>query len=261
MENLMTSCHIVFLPGLFASGWIWNNVAKDCKKFGHEITVIEPSIPEIFGGSLKNAHSIIQDCLYQKKEPAILIGNSMSGLIALDFASQHPDEVEGLIISGAPGLDELEAGVALADLRKGCPESADILGSRVIYDKSNLPEKDYMKGVCEIQKVFASTDTFKCIIKWLNISRKYQVLNALPNIKCPIQLLWGDHDLITPSASWITLSKQYETISYAEVENCGHSPMLEKPNEFIALMSPYLDKLSHSHSLTHSQSKAYYIGH
>ena len=243
----MTPCHIVFLPGLFARGWIWNTVAKECRRLGHSVTVIEPSIPEVFGGKLENAHTVIQDCLYRKSGsgPAVLVGNSMSGLIALDFASQYPDAVEGLVMSGAPGLDELEAGVALTDLRKGCPESASTLGDRVMYDKNNIPEKDYMKGVFDIQKVFSSADTFKYIIKWLNISRKYQVLDALPKVKCPIQLLWGDHDLITPGSSWRELSAQHDSMTYCEVEKCGHSPMLEKPDEFLALMCGYLEKVGH----------------
>lgn len=242
----MAFCHIVFLPGLFAQGWIWKTVATEYKNSDCSVTVIDPSIPEAFGGKLENAHTVIQDCLDSKSGsgPVILVGNSMSGLIAMDFASHYPDTVQGLVVSGSPGLDEIEAGVALTELRKGCPDSAEALGNRVLYSRNNISEKNYMKGVFDIQKVFSSADTFKYIIKWLNISRKYNVLNSLSNIKCPIQLLWGDHDLITPGVPWMELAKKHRSITYREVEKCGHSPMLEKPYEFIELMNAYLIKIN-----------------
>ena len=207
---------------------------------------LNPQFQRFFGGKLENAHTVIQDCLYRKSGsgPAVLVGNSMSGLVALDFASKYPEAVDGLIMSGAPGLDELEAGVALADLRKGCPESAQMLGNRVLYDRNNLDEKEFMKGAFDIQKVFSSADTFKYIIKWLNISRKYKVLDNLPNVKCPIQLLWGDHDLITPGKAWQELAKEFDFMTYHEVAKCGHSPMHEKPQEFLALMYAYLDTIT-----------------
>ncbi len=237
----MTSCHIVFLPGLFARGWIWNTVAKECRKQGHTITVLEPSIPEIFGGELANARTILQDCLYRKSGtgPVVLVGNSMSGLIALDFASYYPEAIDGLIMSGSPGLVELNAGVSINSLRKGCMATAQSLGERVFYDIEKVPQK----GVEDIQKICSEPEYVKAMIKWLNISRKYNIEEALERVECPVQLIWGDHDLITPGEAWSDFAQKHAAMTYSEVPLCGHSPMLEKPFEFMTLMSFYLNSL------------------
>ncbi|WP_330926683.1 alpha/beta hydrolase [Candidatus Sororendozoicomonas aggregata] len=242
----MTPSHIVFLPGLFARGWIWNDVAKACRKQGHTVTVLEPSIPEGFGGKLENARVVIQECLYKNggTRDVFLVGNSMSGLIAMDFAATFPDAVNGVIISGSPGLDELSVGVSLADWKEGGAGAADTLVGRVMYDRKNLSEEDYHRAVNDIERVFLGKDTFKSIIKWLNISRKYNVRESLEKVKCPMQLIWGDHDVITPSRSWYDLASRYKNMTYSEVGYCGHSPMLEKPHEFYKLLSRYLTMVS-----------------
>ncbi|WP_444957093.1 alpha/beta fold hydrolase [Microbulbifer sp. ZKSA002] len=246
LEELMAPCHIVFLPGLFARGWIWNQVADACRQQGHKITVIEPSIPEIFMGKLDSAHEMIRECLQLNgdMDNNILVGNSMSGLITLDFAAKHPELVAGLVISGAPGLEELEAGVSLSDLRGSVPGAANILCERVFRDINRLPKPDYEKGVADIDTIFSTNETFKSVIKWLNISRKYDVHESLEKVRCSIKLIWGDFDQITPAESWRSLASEKDNLDYCEVYDCGHSPMLEKPEAFYQLLSGYISSLT-----------------
>jgi pimeloyl-ACP methyl ester carboxylesterase len=54
--------------------------------------------------------------------PVVLVGNSMGGRIALDFALSHPDQVTGLIllapaVSGAPEPTDLDAATLVLDER------------------------------------------------------------------------------------------------------------------------------------------------
>src|ERR687887_2034467 len=45
-------------------------------------------------------------------ERSALCGNSLGALVALDFARHHPDRVESVVASGAPGLEpELNLGI------------------------------------------------------------------------------------------------------------------------------------------------------
>ncbi|WP_263081413.1 alpha/beta hydrolase [Endozoicomonas sp. Mp262] len=184
---------------------------------------------------------LLQDCLYRKSgiRPVVLVGNSMSGLIALDFASNFPEAVDGLIMSGSPGLVELNAGVSLNSLRKGSMETAQSLGNRVFYDIEKVPPR----GIEDIQKICSQPENMKAMIKWLNISRKYDIESAAAQLECPVQLIWGDHDLITPGKEWSEFAEKNSGITYNEVAFCGHSPMLERPFEFIELMSFYINSI------------------
>ncbi|MNG76328.1 hypothetical protein D3C79_348530 [compost metagenome] len=47
--------------------------------------------------------------------------------------------------------------------------------------------------------------------------------------------------MITPIEPWITLSQQLNNVSMSVIKNCGHSPMLEAPQKFIAELLPLLN--------------------
>jgi len=52
--------------------------------------------------------------LFQKKElpQAVLIGPSMGGRIAMEFAIAHPEKIRGLVLVGAVGVVENQAGLS-----------------------------------------------------------------------------------------------------------------------------------------------------
>ncbi|EKE73700.1 alpha/beta fold hydrolase [Gallaecimonas xiamenensis] len=230
---------LIFLPGLFAGGWIWDQVAEACRAQGYQTKVMEEAIPQMLGGSLDEAHEAL-DQLVARETAVVLVGNSMGGLIAMDYGRRKPAKVSALVLSGSPGLAEMDAGVTLMDLRRGCTQAASSLAERVFYDPSLVPDR----GVEDIRTVFSQPRSFKNIVQWLTLSRQYDAGSTLGAVPCPVQLVWGDHDRITPGQPWQHLAKGHSHLDYQEVACCGHSPMLEKPGAFLAAMAPALE-LSH----------------
>ncbi|WP_237434395.1 alpha/beta fold hydrolase [Dickeya dianthicola] len=110
---------IIFLPGLFAGGWIWNAVVEDIVKKGYSAIVFNESIPVSFGGSYKKAKDALDSVMEMCHKPPYLVGNSLGALIALHYTSMNLPQVKGLIMSGAPGQIEADAGVSLSELRTG----------------------------------------------------------------------------------------------------------------------------------------------
>jgi hypothetical protein len=110
---------IVFLPGLFAGGWIWDAVVDKCIEEGFSALVFNNAIPITFGNSFKQAIKVLDMALEGCKEKPFLVGNSLGALISLHYTLQNPSRIQGLVMSGAPGLIELEAGVQLNQVRTG----------------------------------------------------------------------------------------------------------------------------------------------
>lgn len=65
-------------------------------------------------------------------------------------------------------------------------------------------------------------------------------LAGLGKIELPTLILWGDHDRIVPSSVGARLKKDIAGSSLQFVQNCGHVPQEEQPDEFLALLKAFL---------------------
>ncbi|GAL03526.1 2-hydroxy-6-oxo-6-phenylhexa-2,4-dienoate hydrolase [Photobacterium aphoticum] len=230
---------IILLPGLFAGSWIWDEVKSDLISQGYKVYTLDEAIPISMKGSIDFAVLKLEEIINLCDEKPLIAGNSMGGLIALEYARQNQEKIRGVIVSGSPGLTELETGVTLSDLRSGDVDKAYLLAERVFYDKALIPEH----GVAEIAQLFGDKRAFLNIAKWLGFSREYDVQHSLNALALDVQLIWGSHDEITPIPPWTRLAKQYPHLSMDIVEQCGHSPMLEKPTAFSQAIVHYATSL------------------
>ena len=106
---------ILLLPGLFAGGWIWKP-AWDCLiASGFSVAKLtEPfAALDTESTSIDSLRSVVTCVLdeYEIRE-AVVCGNSLGGLVALDAACHHPGRIKSLVISGCPGLGD-DAGLGL----------------------------------------------------------------------------------------------------------------------------------------------------
>ncbi|PKF51041.1 alpha/beta fold hydrolase [Enterovibrio nigricans] len=226
---------IILLPGLFAGGWIWDDVANTLCDNGYKVISFNQPIPISLKGSMEYAIKKIDEVVSHCNDKPIIAGNSMGALISLEYTRLNPSKVCGLIVSGSPGLAELETGVTLADLKTGDVKVARELAARVFFDKTKIPQN----GVEEIASLFGDKRAFINIAKWLGVSRDYNVPQAVKNVPHDIQLIWGDHDEITPISHWENLAESEVNLKVRKVINCGHSPMLEMPIEFSKCIIEY----------------------
>jgi pimeloyl-ACP methyl ester carboxylesterase len=130
---------ILLVPGLFAGDWIWKP-AWDCL-IGDGFSVAKLTEPfaalDTESTSIDSLRSVVT-CVLDEYEirKAVVCGNSLGGLVALDAASHYPDRIESLVISGCPGLGGV-AGLGLGSrggiLAAGCPRDCgeDVLRSLV----------------------------------------------------------------------------------------------------------------------------------
>jgi len=102
----------MLLPGLYAGAWIWKPVREHLATIGYSVLqMMEPFAAldtkaisiEVLRRMLINAlddHGISQ---------AVLCGNSLGSLVALDTARHHPDRVKAIVMSGCPDWGKLPA--------------------------------------------------------------------------------------------------------------------------------------------------------
>jgi pimeloyl-ACP methyl ester carboxylesterase len=141
-------------------------------------------------------------------EQASIIGHSLGGLIAMEMALNYPDMVDKLVLVNSAGLGDVSP-----------------LGTFLLYLVRNMKR---LFGR-ESSRQF-STDARE---RWL-------LLQHLKEIKCPVLLVWGEHDPYFPKAYAL---KARDLILLARLEifpGCRHAPHREKSQKFDTLVTQFL---------------------
>jgi pimeloyl-ACP methyl ester carboxylesterase len=64
----------------------------------------------------------------------------------------------------------------------------------------------------------------------------------LPAMTIPVCLIWGKNDSITPPEVAEDFLKGFPDADLFWIDECGHAPMMERPEEFNAILSSWYNK-------------------
>lgn len=180
--------------------------------------------------------------------PAVLVGNSLGGQVALIYAIRYPEIVPALILSGASGIYEVAIGT-------GTPrrQSRDFIRERAavtFFDPIHVTDE-------LVDDLYEIVNDRARVIRLIRMARSAQnetVVDELATIDTPTLLVWGKDDLITPPD---VADKFLEHLPRAElyfIEACGHAPMIEHPDAFNSLALEFLRRHVGSGSLEPTSS-------
>jgi pimeloyl-ACP methyl ester carboxylesterase len=82
---------------------------------------------------------------------------------------------------------------------------------------------------------------FRTVLRALQVAQEYDAAPILANISCPVLFVWGDHDQVSPIGDWLPHLGSIKDCRVAEIKDCGHSPMVEQPEEFNSVFFNFLD--------------------
>jgi pimeloyl-ACP methyl ester carboxylesterase len=188
--------------------------------------------------------------------PAILVGNSMGGLITALQADAHPETVAGAvlvdpalpIVVGAR-LDPWVAGMfamyvvppfgraALrARRRRSSPEESvtDLL-RLVCFDADRVPAEvvEQHIALARIRRTYEEVDdsmldAARSLLRVL--TRRRRIAEMLASVRCPVLLLHGDKDRLVPISSARATAKANPSWRFEVAHDVGHVPQLEVPD-------------------------------
>jgi 3-oxoadipate enol-lactonase len=175
---------------------------------------------------------------FLKIDKAILIGHSMGGNIALNFAIKHPDRVKKIISVDAiidgfanrtPGLNRIFKEVIDTTREKGWAAGQKIwLQSALIrlYDADSSSKALLKKIISEY-----NGDHFYNR-SWAPTYGEPSTAASLNNIKAPVLIVTGSKDEQTLLLVADLLHSKIPSNKKIEIEGAGHFPNLDKPAEF-----------------------------
>ena len=167
-----------------------------------------------------------------------LLGFSMGGWMAAEMAAMSPYSLERLVIGSGVGIKP-EKG-EIAELFTISRE--DVAALR-FFDTSQVPdyEETYGKPMtreqAEQERDNRETATRWC---WQPYMHNPNLPQYLRRVSAPTLIVWGREDAIVP----VECAELYrQAISNSQVhiiERCGHIPQVEKPQEFLDAVVPFL---------------------
>jgi pimeloyl-ACP methyl ester carboxylesterase len=170
--------------------------------------------------------------------PAVVVGNSLGGHIALDLALHAPERVRALVLSGSSGLSE-------RSFTRGVPHrpSAEFLRGKmteVLHDHSIvMPE-----WVEAIRDRISQRSYALRVLQVTRSARRYNLEDRLSEIQCPTLLVWGTEDRVTPRDVAIRFLDGLPFATLRLLPDCGHAPMIERPDAFARTVEEFLDSLN-----------------
>jgi 2-hydroxy-6-oxonona-2,4-dienedioate hydrolase len=227
---------IILLHGLMGGienfGEMVDFISAEYKVYGLDLKLFEGSL-------LKVSVKSLSDYLYRfmkhlNLKSAVLIGNSMGGHIGLIFSKEHPEMVDGLILTGSSGLYENAMGDSFP--RRGDKD----------YIRKKTEEVFYNPKVATnelVDRVFEIANNRVSILRLLGYAKsaiRHNMAEDLPHFKMPVCLIWGEHDKVTPPKVAHEFHSLLPNSELHWVPLCGHAPMWEHPEEFSKIALQWL---------------------
>jgi len=176
-----------------------------------------------------------------------LVGNSMGGHIAALYAARHPDQVLSVALLDNAGVTAPQKSEMIQRLERGEPnplvvrraEDFDALMSFVFVAPPPLPEslKRYFA-----ERSVANQEHYDRIFRQLR-GHYVPLEPELPKIQVPTLVLWGEQDRALHVSSIEVMQPLLKKPTVVVMKDCGHAPMIERPEETAQHYQAFLDSL------------------
>ncbi len=231
--------HLMLLHGLFGA---LSNFEGIIENFGRKYNVVVPILPIFDLPIRKVSVSGLVDYVsefveYKDFNGVHVLGNSLGGHISLLYALAHPERIKSVILTGSSGLFENSLGSTFP--KRGDYEFIKRKTENTFYD----PEVASKELVDEVFNTVNDRNKAIRIIATAKSAVRHNLGDKLHQITAPTLLIWGREDSITPP---FVGEKFHELIANSTlhfVEECGHAPMMEKPDEFNQVLEDFLKEL------------------
>jgi pimeloyl-ACP methyl ester carboxylesterase len=185
-----------------------------------------------------------------------VIGHSLGGGVALQFAYQYPERVERLCLV-APGGVGPEVSLLLRTL--SLPGSGPLLAAltlppvrqvgRITLDalsRSGLPQFRDAHAVSEIYEHLADTATREAfrrlvrgVIDWRGQISTMSDRAYLTRL-VPVCVVWGDGDTVLPVGHAAAAAAQMPTARVEVLRDAGHFPHQDHPERFVTIVRDFV---------------------
>ena len=242
---------LVFVHGFTTTSEFWKEQAEEFAKSYRVIRINLPGhgaspAPTSRGYRIEDFVEDVARVFQELNvDRAVLIGLSMGGIIAQEFAIKYPHLVKALVLvdttAHGTGADATADAFLAAVDKRGAEKAIQDL-SDISFGSSARPDL-----VEWARREVIQTPEFVARAAIRSISDA-DTRNSLSKIKQPTLVIAGEEDLVTPTRESEILAKGISSSTLSIIPKAGHFSMLEKPNAFNHILKKFLDEQSRGSS-------------
>ena len=229
---------LLLLHGLMGALSNWDAVIRDFSKEYRVVIPILPiyDLPLLTTGVKSLAKHVHRFVTHMGLTDVTLLGNSLGGHVGLIYCINHPQVVKSLVLTGSSGLYENAFGGSFP--RR---ESYDFVKEKVEYTFYD-PEVATKELVDDVFQTINDRNRVIRILAMAKSAIRHNMAKDLHKIHIPVALIWGKNDKITPPEVAVEFNQLLPNSELYWIDQCGHAPMMEHPEEFNRLLKVFLEK-------------------
>ncbi len=203
---VQSNLDLLFLPGASGQTEFWQPVVTALSAYPAKRIVAYPSFAGYPADPEVNSFESLQAYVIdQVTAPSVLIAQSMGGIFAVQAALQKSQQIKGLVLVATSGGIDLSA----------------------------FSAQDWRE---EYQQAFDLPD-------WFAVTKSQGVAQALAQIRCPVLLIWGDQDPISPVTVGQYLAQQLHDAQLHIVTTGEHDLAKVHATQVSALIATFLETI------------------
>jgi 3-oxoadipate enol-lactonase len=227
---------------------IWDEIVTEISdrpilrydKRGHGLSDCPPSPYTI----AEHANDLADLLAHLAINRAVLVGISVGGMIAMEYARQHPDTLDALVLSDTAtriGTSDLW-NQRIATLR----ENGMAYLGEAILDRWFAPDfarqrpADFRGYLNMLNRMPVEGYTATC-----EAIRDAQLESTPAHIHVRTIVIGGEQDLATPPAAVQALAESLPNARFQLIKDAAHLPCIERPQEFSAAITEFLKEKPH----------------
>ena len=254
---------VVMIHGVVSTADCWTYAIQALRD---SYQVIAPDLPghgRSDGGLVPYGLTFYVDWLVelldaQRIQRIRLVGHSMGGAIAAAFAVRHPERIERLALVDALGLSSKLPWLGARNISASLPDflMAMLTGRNDPYLLRSFQPWDFLdpwgKPRPVLDQMAALNQPRGAMVVWagtrllladfLSKRKRAAFVERLERITAPTLVVWGRQDGILALENAREGVARLPNARFEIIEDCAHEPMLERPDEFIRIVRPFLER-------------------
>lgn len=173
-------------------------------------------------------------------QPIDILGLSLGGFIAQEFALTYPDKVDRLIllVSGCGGKESIPPQISPEAFRSMVSGNA----SKDLFLSTLFPSEWINENIDYIEKnfVFPMGKTLpQNLLLQSQAAGNWEACDRLSNISDPTLVVAGTEDITSPPANSVMMAERIPGAWLVQIRGGGHGLMFQFPNEFSEIVETF----------------------
>ena len=250
VHTLGSGPDLVLLHGWGLNSDVWEDVAE---QLARQYTVTLIDLPG-HGRSLLTEpdyqlEQIAEQLAQAVPQPAIWVGWSLGGLIALQIAHQHPAQVNALVmVASSPQFvqsDDWPHGVAPEIFEKFAQELEEDYQATLnrFLAIQAMGSHEAKAEIRQLRERLLRHDEPKvaALQGGLRLLQQSNLRHSLSTLSCPIKIILGRRDTLAPARAAKQLHQQHKNLDISVIQGAAHTPFISHPEQFLAILKEFIE--------------------